>query len=103
MANKVKTKKVKRPHPRTQPSIYGKVIGALNNDRYKYRTLRGIAKEAGVPEEKILKVVREHSDEIVILFRTTKDGQPLFASRKKYQKKATAMEKVMGAFLNRVY
>lgn len=89
---------------RCLPFSYEKrVFDALDNESYKYRTLDGIVKETDIQETEVLKIIRKNENKIVTLSRTTKDGRTLFASRKKYQEEASAAEKLMGVFLNRVY
>ena len=53
--------------------------------------------------EAIEMAMREHSDEIVKLFRKGKNGEVLITARAHYKKKASVKGKVIGAVINSVY
>ena len=76
---------------------------ALEDNRYRYRTLRGISKSAGVPIEEVSKEIAAHANEIVVLARKNQAGESLYTTRDYYKKTATMTEKLMGALTNRVY
>lgn len=76
---------------------------ALENPNYKYRTMKGVSTEAHVSIEAVEKAIRDHSDEIVFLFRKGQNGEALITTRSHYKKKASLKEKFMGVVINRVY
>lgn len=82
---------------------YVRVRRALENDKYSFRTINGVAKEANVKPADVEKAISRHNDEVVILHRRGSDGERLITTRKHYKKKATLKEKLMGAMLNCVY
>jgi hypothetical protein len=88
---------------KTLVSSYEKIKRALENPNYKFRTINGVSSEAHVSFEAIEKAMREHSDEIVKLFRKGGNGEVLITTRSHYKKKASVKEKVIGAVINSVY
>lgn len=84
-------------------SSYEKIKRALENPNFKFRTINGVSSEAHVSFEIIEKAMREHSDEIVRLFRKGENGEVLITTRAHYKKKASIKEKVIGAVINSVY
>lgn len=88
---------------KSSTQIFEEIKRALENPKYKYRTLKGVSNEAHVSIETVEKAVREHSDEIVFLFRKGQNGEALLTTRTHYKKKASLKEKFMGAVINRVY
>lgn len=82
---------------------YVQIKRALENPKYRYRTIEGVIKETHVTFHDLNKVLSEHPEEFVVLHRKSSDGQKLITTRKHYKEKASLQEKVMGAVLNRVY
>ncbi|UFQ96798.1 hypothetical protein [Pseudomonas wenzhouensis] len=72
--NKINSNKKKRTN-KAPESSYEKIKRALENPNYKFRTINGVASEAHVSFEAIEKAMREHSDEIVKLFRKGENGE----------------------------
>lgn len=100
--NKINSNKKKRAN-KAPESSYEKIKRALENPKYKFRTINGVASEAHVSFESIEKAMREHSDEIVKLFRKGENGEVLITTRSHYKRKASVKEKVIGAVINSVY
>ena len=96
------TNRKKHRSPESE-AIFEKVRKALENDKYKFRTLKGISKDTNIPEQKIEVIIRKNPDEIVIVLRRNQDGERLYTTRRHYKKKSTAVEKLIGALINRVY
>lgn len=88
---------------RAPEDSYEKIKRALENPKYKFRTISGVSSEANVSVQAVEKAIREHSDEIVKLFRRGENGELLITTRAHYKKKATIKEKIIGAVINSVY
>ena len=99
MAKLISKNKIKKP----SLSVHLKIKRALENDKYKYRTLKGISRDAGVSVEVVKRDIASHSDSIVTLTRRNQNGEALYTTRSHYRKKASVGEKIMGALINRVY
>lgn len=82
---------------------FTRVKRAMENPKFKFRTIHGVAVEAGLTDSEVEAVIRLHTHEIVELYRKGKDGQRLVTTRKHYLNRATLGEKLKGVLLNRVY
>lgn len=96
--NRKKTATIRVPE-----STYDKIKRALENPNYKFRTIHGVSSEARVSFEIVEKAMKEHSNEIVKLFRKGENGEILITTRSHYNKNASVTEKLIGAVLNSVY
>ena len=86
----------------SKDTIKQKVFEALEDDRYEWRTPKGIAKQAGVSEEEVLSVLDNSSDNIVQSSVPSTNGAPLFTTRRHFQAKSSAFDKILGAFKGRI-
>ncbi len=73
-----------------------KVIVALGSEKYKWRTLKGVAEEAGCSEEDVLSVVSNKQEIIVKSSVPSKKGDQLFSTRKNYLKRRSALDGILG-------
>lgn len=80
-----------------------KIMNALEDKNYKFRTINGISKATRTDRETVEKIIRSEGKRVVISYRKTKDGEDLYTTRTHYEESASLKEKIMGAFLNRVY
>ena len=83
------------------PDVLRKVIAALENPKYKWRTVGGISKDAGVAPDKVLDVLKA-SDIVVRSSVPSKSGDALFTTRARFRRSASTAEKLRGAFTNRL-
>ena len=77
------------------------IFEALNNPKYKWRTIRGIADETGLPFETIYNYIYKYRKEIVESEVPTSDGQPLFTTPENWYKQATWLEKLRAIIVNK--
>jgi len=70
------------------------VVKALENDKYVWRTIRGVAKELNTTEEEIKKLIQEHISEVIKSSIPAETGEDLFTTRKHYRQKATFIDRV---------
>lgn len=82
---------------------YEKVLAALNDTKYKYRTITGISKSTGLSSEIINKEISEHGEDIVVLSRRNQRRERLYTTRAHYRDTASIKEKILGAFINGIY
>ena len=81
--------------------VVRKVIAALESPKYKWRTIGGIAKEAGVAPDQVVDVLK--SSDVVVRSRVpAKNGDALFTTRPHFRRSASVAEMLRGAFTNRV-
>jgi len=83
-------------------NLTSKVIQALENHEYKWRTVKGISKEIGESEKDVLLVIKQNMDVIVKSSVPSKDGEDLYTTRKHFNKSSSTMDKIIGAFKGRL-
>lgn len=76
------------------------VVGAFASSPYKWRTARGIAKDAGLPMGEVLKFL-ERSPDILKSKKANRQGQPLFTTRERYREFTPLSRRLSDALLNR--
>jgi hypothetical protein len=79
-----------------------KVFEALADERYKWRSPKGVADQCGLVEEDVLRVIANNKERIVQSSLPSTDGSPLFTTRKHFLKKSSPFEKIVGAFKGRI-
>lgn len=78
-----------------------KVLTALSNPRFKWRTIGGISKETEIPPETVRQVVTVKSDRVVMSSVPNTKGEPLFALREKRRIESSAFRRIVSALKNR--
>ena len=78
-----------------------RVINALENPNYKWRTIPGIERETGIDQQTIASIIGI-SDKVVKSSRQSIDGQELFTTRSRFNAIASSGEKLIGAIKNRL-
>jgi len=75
-----------------------KIVEALENDRYVWRTVDGIVKDTGLPRTTVENAV-QWDDEIDAIVASDADdkGRTLYTTRRHYQKKRPLGWRVLGA------
>ena len=74
---------------------------AFENPDYKWRTVRGVAKETGVSKDSVEGYLSTHGDHIVKSSSRNKKGEPLYTSRKSYRAKAGVLKRISSVMKNR--
>jgi hypothetical protein len=78
------------------------VFRALENPKYKWRTIAGISKETNVPPEQVLAIVSRFSDHIAKSAAQSSTGEDLYTLRSKYLREESSIRKLIGAIKNRI-
>jgi hypothetical protein len=84
------------------PDVLKKVIAALENPKYKWRTIGGIAKETRLTADAVVNVLTSAAETIVRSSVPSKDGDALFTTRARFRQSASVAERLRGAFTNRL-
>jgi predicted transcriptional regulator len=80
----------------------GEIIKALEDDRFKWRTVHGIAKQTQLEPQLVMDTLANLSQKgIVIRSSRSEDGAQLFTTRSYYKKVASPLERLAAGFLNR--
>lgn len=78
-----------------------KIEKALENEKYSWRTIRGIAAEAKIDREKVSNYISIHGDKVVKSSAVNQRGEQLFSLRSKRRKKSGFFERIASAVKNR--
>jgi hypothetical protein len=78
-----------------------KVLKALENPKFRWRTIRGIAKETEISPEIIRTVVTMKSDRVVMASVPNTKGEALFTSRNQRRSQAGTWGRIVSALKNR--
>lgn len=78
------------------------VISALENAKYKWRTIEGVANELSIPPEDVRKVIGLKPDVVIKSTIPSVDGQALYTTRSHYRSKSNPVDRLIGALRNRV-
>ena len=80
----------------------GKVLEALGNREFKWRTIRGISEETQLSVPKVVAIIRNNSDKILQSETPSASGEPLYTSRSRYLEESGPLDKMLGFFRNRL-
>jgi len=70
---------------------------SLEDSRYKWRTIRGVAKETGSSQEEIQKIFVQHSDVVVKSSIPADSGEELFTTREHFSRMQSPLIKFASA------
>ena len=77
------------------------ILKALENSKYKWRTLNGISKETGLDVQIVKDQIDRHSDTIIKSSIPSEDGEDLYTTRSHYRNKSSFLEKIKISIINR--
>lgn len=77
------------------------ILEALADQKFKWRTPRGVAQQLGVDEKDVLHAIRNNEDVIVQSSTPSSDGSPLYTTRAKFHQSGSSIEKIVAAFKGR--
>src|SRR5438046_8366245 len=82
----------------TQQEV-GRVIAALEDSQYKWRTVQGVAKDANLPEERVRQIIDYLQAEGVVIQSSidAEDGSELFTTRLHRRQTASLWHRFMAA------
>ena len=76
------------------------IIRALEDDRYDWRTIPGIARSVGTTEPEVERAIESLTD--VMVRATADDGRTLFTTRKHYEKTHGLRDRLLSALADKV-
>lgn len=77
------------------------VLAALNDSKYKWRTISGISKATGLSPEKVKETINLNGDLIIQSSALSPKGEPLFTTREKHSKETSTWSRIGSALRNR--
>jgi len=84
------------------PDDRQKVINALEDDRYVWRTVEGIAKDTGLSEAAVEAALRDYDIDVITASYRDGQGRALFTTRRHYQEKRPFGWRVLGAIAGKI-
>ncbi len=78
------------------------VVQLLENPKYKWRTIRGVAKELNSSQEEILQLLAKHENEIIKSSIPAESGEGLYTTRRHYQLMTPLFYRFISSFAGNV-
>ncbi|VBL80387.1 TrmB family transcriptional regulator [Burkholderia pseudomallei] len=78
-----------------------KIVSAIRDSSFKWRTARGIAKDSGVPMAQVLKMLNESKD-FIKARKSNKNGESLFSTRERYERDFGFGERLLSVITNKI-
>lgn len=79
-----------------------RVLTALENPEYNWRTVEGISIETGLGQAEVVQILSSLSDQIVQSSVPNEKGQALFTTRHHYYHSRSFVERVLSVFSDRI-
>jgi hypothetical protein len=79
-----------------------KMIAAIDQSNFRWRTIRGIAADAGVGYPQAASILAK-SDKFVKARKPTKSGEALYTTTSKYKKETPLFGRIFGAAANTIF
>jgi hypothetical protein len=89
--------------PATTTTLAELVTDALNNPKYEWRTVEGIAKEASLPMGDVSYTLeRDLSDEVVRSSIPDERGRSLYMTRDRYNRRRTLVNRILSVLSDEI-
>jgi hypothetical protein len=79
-----------------------KVQTALENEKYKWRTIEGIVKETGLDAVTVVGSLSANASVVIKSTISDKDGRDLFTTKEHYREKSSLWERFQSVLTNKV-
>jgi hypothetical protein len=77
------------------------IMKAIINSSYRWRTPRGIAKDARIPLSKVITLL-EKGDDFLRAHKSNNNGEPLYTTKEKRQHETNLVQRILSVISNRV-
>lgn len=74
---------------------------AFENEKYDWRTVRGIAKESGTSHEEVRLYISHHGEELVKSSALNSEGEQLYTTRSHYKQRVGLGSRITSILRNR--
>ena len=78
------------------------VIAALEDSRYEWRTITGVAKQTGLPVAQVRKIITKQLQDVVRAAATDESGRNLYTTRRHYRSTQGLGMRLLSALADRV-
>jgi predicted ArsR family transcriptional regulator len=79
-----------------------KIIGALEDSRYEWRTTEGVAKEVGITPAQVRETLEDLKEEIVRSSVPDESGRDLYTTRRHYRQTHGLGSRILNALSDKV-
>ena len=83
-------------------AVKNAITKVLEDGKYPWRTVRGVARSADLNENVVEKFFQTHPDQVIEAPTVSVDGDRLYTTRVQFLKSASPLTKLAGAFKNRI-
>lgn len=87
---------------RFESKHWDEIKKSLENSRYKWRTIRGVVKETGLPIKEVEKAFSWHSDNVIKSSIPSDTGEELYTTRKYYRRIQSPYTKIISSVFSSV-
>ena len=77
------------------------IVSAFENPNFKWRTVPGVARELSVTEQTVFHVIDTNKRLFVQSSIPSKQGVPIYTTRRHFRRTSKPIDRVIGAFKNR--
>ncbi|MGF6790159.1 hypothetical protein [Paraburkholderia sp. 35.1] len=81
--------------------VEAKILAAIEESKYTWRTAEGISKEVNYPEQQVEEILNR-SEQFIKAIRSNQHGQPLYSTREKYEADAGIRERLLSVITNKL-
>lgn len=81
--------------------VVAKVLTALGDPKFRWRTLSGVARDSGQDVETVTQVIAHAADQVIRSSVPSSDGKDLYTTRENFRSTAPLAERLLGALKNR--
>jgi hypothetical protein len=84
------------------PNLRATVVGALEDPRYEWRTVEGIAEQTGLAVTEVPQILKQLNGEIVRSSSVDESGRALYTTRKHYRETQSLGTRILSALSDKV-
>jgi hypothetical protein len=84
------------------PHLRAAVVRALEDPRYEWRTVEGLADETGLPADSLRQILEELNGEIIRSSIPDESGRALYTTRKHYRQTQGLGTRILSALSDKV-
>ena len=81
---------------------WDEVKKSLEDSRYQWRTIRGVAQETNLTHEQVQQIIKTHAQEVIKSSVAADSGEELFTTREHFRQKQSAFVKITSSLTSRV-
>jgi hypothetical protein len=84
--------------PHSDDAEMARVVEALEDSRYDWRTVEGVSRVAALPPARVIEILRTHPDTFMQSAVPDPQGRPLFTTRRHYRQTHSSLDRLKSIF-----